>query len=951
MPDRDTSMAQRYADALAPDGGLLWQTFCDKKRDKALTAEFRGPLGQVSRRLERLNDQGAGIYCAVNAIDGHRGNDNATGIRAICIDCDGTMPLPTEWSLAPSIVTLRSHTYWHAYWLVTGEDASRLDQFGPLQATLAAHYHTDPSLVDLARVMRVPGFLHCKAEPHVLRLVRAEPGLRYSLDEIGGAHPVRWRDVEDDYVRRAKNVGIPEAADEARRRWPPPPDREYGSALSGEHDWQVDNFRKWCLMIETAAGDANPNGGRNRAAWKIACQGAGRSLDQAIVFGEVAGYLTRAEWDGDIEREAEAMVRRAFARSRTGSAPQPRGDGVIRREERPPARPSGLPPQPRSSADCGRGDDGDDPPIVIADDDDSDDDDDEGAGPYGGLDLEKLSTRWLIAGDGSIMPVEWVQSAEAFKPKPNRRITSLPIWPEQQGTDVASSATWWRIAWHSPDGRRREQWVHERDLKDGYALVELPDAPVTRRKAQDCAVWLTEARVAVIQPRTQVISRVGWSGVNGSRRWVWPGVGTEHGIQYIGDDLENHGDVDEWARGLRALVDLPEDDGYTALACVCLSAAAPWSRIAGGRNPVIGLMCRSSSGKGSALDFALSLWSNADMLRLPASSTAKGIQDRATQVPDCPVFLDELQQLAEYSMQQASDALYFLANGQRRTTSSKSQTAVGGERRFGVGFYAAEAPVLPGLNLGVHYRVLELDGMPCPDEATAKALQHATTHCGVMASLISEIVQQRQPTEWADHMRDLVAIYRPGGSTASMHETIFSGMRGDDAGSLALVHHGAVVLSQATGIPIDHERLVVWLAQQVARQRRSTQDRESVCLESVLATVLNQQWIDERETPGGDIVEERKRSVKLQQRPLAWRSYGVDGATVGLDIDPDHPALAGIFREYGGTSRMLKQWGDRGWIAKQGKGWRVRRRNGAHSGYVVRFTQSGLDAVEEGAAV
>jgi uncharacterized protein (DUF927 family) len=80
-------------------------------------------------------------------------------------------------------------------------------------------------------------------------------------------------------------------------------------------------------------------------------------------------------------------------------------------------------------------------------------------------------------------------------------------------------------------------------------------------------------------------------------------------------------------------------------------------------------------------------------LRLPASSTGKGLQDRAIQYPDLPIFLDELQQLAEQNPIVASDAVYFLANGQRRVTSSRAQTSVGGEARHGVGFYAAEAPV------------------------------------------------------------------------------------------------------------------------------------------------------------------------------------------------------------------------------------------------------------------
>ena len=54
---------------------------------------------------------------------------------------------------------------------------------------LAAYYGGDPAVADLPHVVRVPGFLHRKKTPELVRLEEGS-GSTYTLEEIRAAHPV-----------------------------------------------------------------------------------------------------------------------------------------------------------------------------------------------------------------------------------------------------------------------------------------------------------------------------------------------------------------------------------------------------------------------------------------------------------------------------------------------------------------------------------------------------------------------------------------------------------------------------------------------------------------------------------------------------------------------------------------------------------------------------------------
>lgn len=139
-----------------------FQTFDDSKQNRPALAKIRtGTLAKHQDELKALNDQGAGVFFMVNEGDGNgRKANNVQRVTASFIDMDGT-PLSSldESPLKPHIIVESSPSKFHAYWIIKG---APLDTFSSIQKQLAAKFDSDPSVNDLPRVMRVPGFNHVK---------------------------------------------------------------------------------------------------------------------------------------------------------------------------------------------------------------------------------------------------------------------------------------------------------------------------------------------------------------------------------------------------------------------------------------------------------------------------------------------------------------------------------------------------------------------------------------------------------------------------------------------------------------------------------------------------------------------------------------------------------------------------------------------------------------------
>jgi hypothetical protein len=184
---RDLGAAVAFLALLDPDATTwTFQTFDDSTAKRGeLARVLHGTLAGVAESLARLNAQGAGVFVTVNRTDGNgRKAANVTGVRSLFVDEDA--PLQRPVALDPSIV-VQADRGKHYYWKVA--PGVRLDAFKPAQKHLISYYGSDPSVDDLPRVMRLPGFFHMKHGPKLVTLAGGN-GKVYQLEEVLVAHPL-----------------------------------------------------------------------------------------------------------------------------------------------------------------------------------------------------------------------------------------------------------------------------------------------------------------------------------------------------------------------------------------------------------------------------------------------------------------------------------------------------------------------------------------------------------------------------------------------------------------------------------------------------------------------------------------------------------------------------------------------------------------------------------------
>jgi hypothetical protein len=158
------------------------RTFDDSatRNAKHFARKFDGQLKPLVGELRELNAKGAGVFMVINA--GGQNKDEITAIRGVFADTDGA-ELDPLLCLQPHMVVQSSPGKWHAYWLV--DAAFPLEMFKAVQLAIAAKFGTDPVVNDLSRVMRVPGFNHCKDDPFPVRIIKRTKALpRYSFQQI-----------------------------------------------------------------------------------------------------------------------------------------------------------------------------------------------------------------------------------------------------------------------------------------------------------------------------------------------------------------------------------------------------------------------------------------------------------------------------------------------------------------------------------------------------------------------------------------------------------------------------------------------------------------------------------------------------------------------------------------------------------------------------------------------
>lgn len=256
MPPPDLDQAAKFLRALDPDPAtrFLFVTVDDNgERDAVcLREQHLGTLDQWAEDLTELNERGAGVYVTVNRTVQtriRRRREDVTAVRSIFLDLDGSPLEPVlGHHVKPHAIVETSPGRYHSYWFT---DDVPLDQFTAIQLALAEKFGGDPSVQDLPRIMRLPGFYHCKRDPYLVRIVSLDtdlpryPGAIFERKPTPPARPYQERGPVtsgDIVLAVAALAAIPPAFEWSDRN-------RIGMAAWRASDGDPEAFEAWCAWL------------------------------------------------------------------------------------------------------------------------------------------------------------------------------------------------------------------------------------------------------------------------------------------------------------------------------------------------------------------------------------------------------------------------------------------------------------------------------------------------------------------------------------------------------------------------------------------------------------------------------------------------------------------------------------------------------------------------------
>ncbi|UUO27710.1 MULTISPECIES: AAA family ATPase [Bradyrhizobium] len=151
---------------------------------------YRGALPNLLDKLKRLNNEGFAVYYALNLSDG-KGTKcaNFRKVLALPLDLD-TAPLPKKWfrGLEPHLIIETSPGKHQCIFVI--EPTNDFAATKHMVQRLARAYGGDPSVCDVPRVLRMPGFKHQKGNPFVSRIISSRQfEAPYTMVELDKALP------------------------------------------------------------------------------------------------------------------------------------------------------------------------------------------------------------------------------------------------------------------------------------------------------------------------------------------------------------------------------------------------------------------------------------------------------------------------------------------------------------------------------------------------------------------------------------------------------------------------------------------------------------------------------------------------------------------------------------------------------------------------------------------
>lgn len=160
--------------------------FSDRKNSNFLGKNLSFNIDDFENKCKILaahNEANRGIFFVVNS--GGNCDRDIEKINAQFFECD-TLSLNEQleniesFPIRPSII-VKTKKSLHVYFLIKGGDVSR---FRDIQRNLAKHFKGDFSCINESRVMRVPGFYHCKGEKVLVECITLDKDLIYTQEEV-----------------------------------------------------------------------------------------------------------------------------------------------------------------------------------------------------------------------------------------------------------------------------------------------------------------------------------------------------------------------------------------------------------------------------------------------------------------------------------------------------------------------------------------------------------------------------------------------------------------------------------------------------------------------------------------------------------------------------------------------------------------------------------------------
>lgn len=197
----DPDLAEQFLRMLDPEAERFhFRSFPERHGLTGKAKNHFCTLSEVPLLLAECANKGHGLFVVVNA-GGHKDAD-INRVRAVYLDFDrkefaddesylaavrfaasgrhaSDDPRPPNW---PKLSALIESGGGHHLYRLVGD--CPVSSFKPVQQALAARFSADPSCVNPSRIMRLPGSLHMKGEPKLVKLTLCNPDQHFGTDDL-----------------------------------------------------------------------------------------------------------------------------------------------------------------------------------------------------------------------------------------------------------------------------------------------------------------------------------------------------------------------------------------------------------------------------------------------------------------------------------------------------------------------------------------------------------------------------------------------------------------------------------------------------------------------------------------------------------------------------------------------------------------------------------------------